>query len=281
MSAVPGPRTWSGGVVSDRIRAVLAPNPSPMTLQGTNTYVLRAPGAGRSMVIDPGPLHEGHLQAVLEAATADGARVGVVLLTHTHPDHADGLDRFLHLCGAPVRGIAHGGLADEDVVSEPGLTVRAIATPGHTSDSACFLLLQERTLISGDTILGSGTTVVAYPDGHLGAYLNSLHRIARLVHDGEVTRILPAHSAPHEDADAIVAAYLAHRSERLDQIRAALAAGIGADGADSGRPLADAIVATVYADAPRNVWPAARLSVLAQLEYLQQELPSLGGGHRA
>ena len=257
---------WHGGQVTERALCVLCPNPGPMTLDGTNTWVLLEPGSTDAVVIDPGPLDEGHLQAVVAAVAARGARVAQTILTHGHADHAEGAGRFAELTGAPTRAVGrgHDDLADGDVITTGGLDLRVVATPGHTSDSLSFALAADHALLTGDTVLGRGTTVVAHPDGELAAYLASLERIAHLTGDGEVTAILPGHGPVVPDAAAMVAFYRTHRAERLDQVRQALV-----DGAGTAPDVVQAVVERVYADVPREVWPAAAQSVAAQLEYLR------------
>jgi len=256
---------WAGGPVSERARCVLAPNPGPMTLEGTNTWVLAEPGAARAVVVDPGPLHEGHLRAVLDAVSAEDRRVGLVLLTHAHLDHSEASRRFAELTGAPVRALDPAyrlggeGLGDGDVVTLDGLEVRVVATPGHSSDSLSFLLPAERSVLTGDTVLGRGTTVVAHPDGELGAYLGSLQRLRALAATADVTRVLPGHGPVLDDALGVVEYYLAHRAERLAQIEQAVAAGCST---------AREVVERVYADVDPALWPAAEWSVRAQLDYL-------------
>ena len=234
---------------------LLAPNPSPMTLEGTNTWILRDPVSEACVVVDPGPLHEGHL------ATAAGCGpVTVILLTHGHPDHSEGARRLSELTGAPVRALdpahRHGdqGLGEGDVVAAAGLEIQVLATPGHTADSLSFVLPD--AVLTGDTVLGRGSTVVAHPDGVLADYLDSLRRLTGL---GERT-LLPGHGPELGSVAAAAADYLDHRERRLDQVRAALAEGLT-------RP--EQVVARVYADVDRALWPAATLSVLAQLEYLR------------
>lgn len=253
---------WAGGVVSERATCVLAPNPGPMTLDGTNTWVLAEPGSQECIVIDPGPLHEPHLAAVLDVVAARGLRVASTLLTHGHSDHAESASRFAELTGAPVRalGRGHDDLGDGDRVLVGGLELAVVATPGHTGDSLSFVLPADGSLLTGDTVLGRGTTVVAWPDGQLAAYLSSLERLERMAGAGAVTTILPGHGPTLPDAAGVLRRYLQHRGERLEQVRVA-AAEVGED--------ADAVVERVYADVPREVWPAARLSVLAQLDYLR------------
>ena len=241
--------------VSDFARLVLAPNPGPMTLDGTNTWVLRAPGSERTVVVDPGPLTESHLAEVAACGPVD-----VVLLTHGHADHSEGARRFAELTGARVRALdpAHRlgdeGLGEGDVVVGGGLEVRVWATPGHTADSLSFVL--DDAVLTGDTVLGRGTTVVAHPDGVLGDYLASLRRLREL---GERT-VLPGHGPELPSAGAAAERYLTHREQRLEQVRAAVAGGATSPAA---------VVELVYADVDRALWPAATLSVLAQLAHLR------------
>ena len=269
MTAPPVAEHWAGGQATARAHCVLAPNPGPMTLDGTNTWVLLEPGSTDAVVIDPGPLDEGHLHRVLDQVAAQGARVAQTILTHGHLDHAESAGRFAELTGAPVRAVGrgHDDLGDGDVIRVGGLELRVVATPGHTSDSLSFALPADHALLTGDTVLGRGTTVVAHPDGELAAYLASLERIAALTGGGDVTAILPGHGPVVPDAAAMVAFYQAHRRERLEQVRQALAE--GAQGVED-------VVERVYAAVPREVWPAARLSVAAQLEYLRHVGPGSG-----
>ncbi|WP_326855800.1 MBL fold metallo-hydrolase [Actinocrinis sp.] len=244
---------------------MLAPNPSPMTLDGTNTWVLIEPGSAEAVVVDPGPRHEGHLAAVLERVAAVGARVASILLTHGHPDHAEAARRFAELTRAPVRALdpmqrlGSEGLGDGDAFTVGGLEIRVVATPGHTGDSLSFLLPADRALLTGDTVLGRGTTLVAHPDGKLAEYLDSLTRIRQMADSGAVSVVLPGHGPIVAEPGVAVEFYLKHRAARLAQVEAALAAG---------DRTAREIVRRVYADVDPGLWPAAELSVLAQLEYL-------------
>jgi glyoxylase-like metal-dependent hydrolase (beta-lactamase superfamily II) len=190
--------------------------------------------------------------------------VGLVLLTHGHADHSEGARRLHELTGAPVLAAdpAHcvgdarlrAGARLDGVA---GLDISVVGTPGHTSDSVSFAVHADRPgLLTGDTILGRGTTVVAHPDGRLGDYLASLEVLRDL---GPLT-LLPGHGPAGGDASARAAAYLEHRAQRLDQVRAALARGA--------RTPAE-VVRVVYADVDPVLWPAAELSVRAQLDYLQ------------
>ena len=257
---------WTGGPLNEQIWCRLCPNPGPMTLEGTNTWVVSAPGADEAVVIDPGPLDEEHLQRVLADVTGRGARVALVLFTHEHWDHAESLERMRELTEAPLRGNFPGAepLADGEVLEVGGLRLRAVASPGHTMASVCFVLEGDGVLFTGDTILGRGTTVVAHPDGELSAYLQTLETIAGLARGGEVSTLAPGHGPVLADALGTVEQYAAHRQERLAQVREAASG----QQEQSRSDLADAVVERVYADVPRQVWPAARQSVLAQLDYL-------------
>ncbi|MEO8517641.1 MAG: MBL fold metallo-hydrolase [Dermatophilaceae bacterium] len=253
---------WNGGGITSRATCVLAPNPGAMTLEGTNTWILTEPGSTDAVVVDPGPLDEQHLGRVLDLVASRGARVAMTLLTHGHLDHAEAARRFADLTGAPVRalGDGHDDLSDGDRLVVGGLEVVVVATPGHTRDSLSFLVAAENALLTGDTVLGRGTSVVAWPDGELSAYLMSLQHLETMTGSGQVTQILPGHGPAVPDAAGVVRHYIDHRRERLEQVRAAVAAG-ATD--------ADAVVALVYAEVPPELWPAARLSVLAQLDYLR------------
>ncbi|MFC8493790.1 MBL fold metallo-hydrolase [Streptomyces sp. NPDC057235] len=254
------------GPATDRAVNVLAPNPSAMTLDGTNTWLLSEPGSDLAVVVDPGPLDEGHLRNVIDTAGKLGKRVALTLLTHGHPDHAEGAGRFAELTRTPVRALdpalrlGDEGLGEGDVVTVGGLELRVVPTPGHTSDSLSFHLPADRAVLTGDTILGRGTTMVAHPDGRLGDYLDSLRRLRSLTVDDGVRTVLPGHGPVLEDAQGAVEFYLAHRASRLAQVETA---------AENGLRTAAEVVAHVYADVDRSLWPAAELSVRAQLEYLR------------
>lgn len=257
---------WSSGQVTPHAYCALAPNPSPMTLDGTNTWIVMAPDGDEAIVIDPGPLDEGHLAEVVRVVTERGAHVTETILTHGHLDHSEAGPRFGELTGSRVRavGTGHDDLADGDVVRVHGVDLRVVATPGHTSDSISFALEADHALLTGDMILGRGTTVVAHPDGELAAYLSSLERIRALTGGGEVTTLLPGHGPVVPDAAAMVEFYRLHRAERLEQVRAALA-----DGAAQEADPVEGVLTRVYAAVPQAVWPAARLSIQAQLDYLR------------
>jgi len=241
-----------------------------MTLDGTNTWVLAEPGSSRSVVVDPGPVEDGHLD-VLDEQTGD---VALVLLTHHHVDHSEVAVELANRKGCLVRALdpayCHRAdpLADEEVIDVDGLRLRVVTTPGHTADSVSLVLPAERVLLSGDMVLGRGTTVVAYPDGALGPYFDSIERMRGLAASGEITTILPAHGPVLDDALGTLEYYLVHRRERLAQVENALARlGVAHPDPDDDQ-LPRRVVEIVYADVDQSLWNAAEQSVRAQLAFL-------------
>lgn len=259
------------GSGTSRARCVLAPNPGMMTLDGTNTWLVAEPGSATVVVIDPGPDDETHLQRVCRVAAERGQRVVIIVLTHRHLDHSAGAPRLAELTGAPVLAVdpAHRlgseGLTPGDVLDASGCEVRVIKTPGHTSDSVSLHLPADGVVFTGDTVLGRGTAVIA-EDGSLGDYLASLARLRLLADETGLQALLPGHGPLLPDPPAVLDFYLTHRAERLDEVRAALAAGDRNPGE---------IVPRVYAAVNPALWPFAESSVRAQLRYLgeQGELP--------
>jgi glyoxylase-like metal-dependent hydrolase (beta-lactamase superfamily II) len=248
--------------VTRTVSRLLAPNPGPMTLEGTNSWVLREPGGERCVVVDPGPLDHGHV-----ARLAAAGPIELIVLTHGHIDHCEAAPLLHERSGAPVVARDPSLCIDADPLSRAtgrtaaaGLDWLTVLTPGHSSDSVCLLLEADSALLTGDTVLGRGTAVVAHPDGRLGDYLDSLQRLRDLA-SSDIDVLLPGHGPVVDRPVEVLDYYLAHRRERLDQVRHALAAG---------EPDAAAIVRVVYADVDRALWPAAELSVRAQLDYLRE-----------
>ena len=245
---------------------VLQNNPNIMTLDGTNTWLLRASGADEVILVDPGEEDATHLETVLAAA----GRIATVVLTHGHYDHCQVAGRVHELTGAPVRAIdadlciGAPAFDDGEVIEAAGLRVQVWATPGHSADSASFVIDgfdgQGGAVLTGDTILGRGTTVIAYPDGNLGRYLASLHRLREL---GELT-VLPGHGPVPGAVGPTAQFYLDHREQRLQQVRDALDV-LGPDATPR------AVVEHVYVDVDESLWGAAEISVQAQLAYLRGE----------
>lgn len=249
------------------IRLVRAPNPGPMTLDGTNTWVITDAEAG-AVVIDPGPAIDSHLDAVWAVCEQ---RLSMIVLTHRHLDHSEGAAILAERAGCGVRAadrqfrIGPDGLDGGEQLTSGVITLEVLETPGHTSDSRSLLLSgpdQVSRLITGDMILGRGTTVITHPDGDLAAYFDSLDLLERLVISRDVRELLTGHGPIVSEPTSWLSFYRQHRHERLDQLRAALAAGDRTPGE---------VVARVYADVDRSLWPAAEQSVRSQLEYLERQ----------
>lgn len=260
--------------VSPLIRRVIANNPGPFTFTGTGTYIVGSGEPGRSVaVIDPGPLDDAHLEALLRAV--GGQTISHVLVTHTHRDHAPLARPFADAVGGapilaaspPVRTIhASGGLdEDEDEAFAPdviltggeliqgdGWSLEAMATPGHASNHMAFVLRDENALFSGDHVMGWSTTVVAPPDGDMADYMDSLDAVVAR----KFATVWPTHGAPVTDPAPFLAAYKAHRLAREAQVIERLAAG--------DRTIAE-MVPVLYAAVDQRLWPAASLSVWAHL----------------
>ncbi|TDT29867.1 MBL fold metallo-hydrolase [Naumannella halotolerans] len=250
------------------IDLLLAPNPGPMTLDGTNTYLLGDPGEPR-VVVDPGPVEDDHLAAILAAAPAG---IAEIWLTHHHLDHLAAVPVLAAETGALVRAWRtptelevevdrFAPLADDQRLPAGA---RAIHIPGHTSDSVGFVVADDPgpVLLTGDMVLGRGTTVITHPDGDVGAYLASLDRMRGLVDGEPLVALLPGHGPRLDDPAAALDHYLRHRQQRLDQVRAVLA---------EGAQTAEEVVEIVYAEVDASVKQAALWSVRAQLDYLQAE----------
>ena len=245
--------------LSDLVRVVLAPNPSPVTLEGTNTYVV---GTRTPVVIDPGPDDAEHLERVLDEA----GEPSLVVLTHTHPDHADGAERLAQMARAPLAAWAGGtsecapaaAIPDGHRIDVDGTSLTAVHTPGHASDHLAFFLDGERTLFTGDHVLGRGTTVIAHPDGDMAAYMRSL-QIARDLH---AVRLYPGHGPVVDEPDDVLAYYIDHRLERERQVL---------DAIDAGDRSVDQMVKRIYHDVDPVLHPAAALSVRAHLDKLRDD----------
>jgi len=251
--------TRSRGAVFARsapsIVRVLAPNPSPYTLEGTNTWVV---GRDPALVIDPGPDDAGHLAEVARTAGS----VGAILLTHGHPDHAPGAEPLAAATGAPIYAFRPptGGehLRDGQLVREGEVELRAVHTPGHTPDHVVFWLDERRALFTGDAVLGRGTSVIDPPEGELAAYLRSLRRMQEL----HPATIYPGHGPVVLDARGKLEEYVTHREEREAQVVAALT--------EEPRTIPQ-LVAVVYPDLAEDLRPLAARSMLAHLQKLEAE----------
>ncbi|BBY64416.1 MBL fold metallo-hydrolase [Mycolicibacterium helvum] len=250
--------------VTSTASVLLCNNPNIMTLDGTNTWVLRGPGSDEMVIVDPGPDDDEHIGRLAELG-----KIPLVLISHKHEDHTGGIDKIVAFTGAVVRSVGSGflrglggPLTDGEVIDAAGLRITVMATPGHTADSLSFLVDGvsdgEGAVLTADTVLGRGTTVIDDEDGSLSEYLDSLRRLHGL---GRRT-VLPGHGPDLDDLEAVTAMYLAHREERLDQVRQALRV-LGDDAT------ARQVVEHVYTDVDQELWDAAEKSVRAQLDYLR------------
>jgi glyoxylase-like metal-dependent hydrolase (beta-lactamase superfamily II) len=251
--------------LSERVVGIRAPNPGPMTLDGTNSYLVVV-GEGESVVIDPGPAIDAHVLSLAEAAQDLQTRVLAILVTHGHPDHAPGAAALSKLVDAPV--LAHPNAQfphDQDLVGPAELTyanatIEAIDAPGHSFDHLVFYLREEQALFTGDVVLGRGTVVVAPPGGSMRAYQRTLEHLLRDY--GDARRIYGGHGPPVDDPRAKLTSYIEHRRERERQLIAQLRLGAAT--------IPD-IVRRVYADVDPNLWRAAARQMLAYLEALERE----------
>jgi glyoxylase-like metal-dependent hydrolase (beta-lactamase superfamily II) len=244
--------------VTETASVLLCDNPGLLTLEGTNTWVLQGPGSDEMVIVDPGPEDDEHVDLV-----AGLGKIPLVLISHKHEDHTGAIDKIVERTGAVVRSVGSGflrglggPLTDGEVIDAAGLRITVMATPGHTADSVSFLL--DDAVLTADTVLGRGTTVIDKEDGSLREYLESLQRLRGVGH----RTVLPGHGPDLADLEAVSDMYLAHRQERLDQVRAALRE-LGDDAT------ARQIVEHVYTDVDEKLWDAAEWSVQAQVDYLR------------
>ncbi len=263
--------------IGGRIRRILAPNPSPFTYTGTQTYIVGGgEGGGEVAVIDPGPDLPGHLEAL--TAALDGERVAAILCTHTHRDHSPASRPLSAATGAPIVGCAPLSLddpgprsdeafdpgyrpdrilADGEWLAAEGWTLEAVATPGHTSNHLCLALAGEGALFTGDHVMGWSTTVIAPPDGDMADYMASLDRLL----ERDDRTYYPAHGPAVEDPHAHVRRLIEHRRMRERQVLGQLERGEGR---------IPAMVAEMYAEIDKRLFPAAGRSVLAHLVDLER-----------
>ena len=244
--------------VTETASVLLCDNPGLLTLDGTNTWVLQGPGSDEMVIVDPGPEDDEHIDRI-----AGLGKIPLVLISHKHEDHTGAIDKIVDRTGAVVRSVGSGflrglggPLTDGEVIDAAGLRITVMATPGHTADSVSFLL--DDAVLTADTVLGRGTTVIDKEDGNLREYLESLQRLRGVGH----RTVLPGHGPDLADLEAVSDMYLAHREERLDQVRAALQE-LGDDAT------ARQIVEHVYTDVDEKLWDAAEWSVQAQVDYLR------------
>ena len=258
--------------VSDRVRRVLARNPGPYTYLGTGTYII---GRGEVGIIDPGPSDPQHIDAIVRATR--GERITHILVTHTHLDHSSGIPQLLqhcdattygfgpHGCGSAVEKSAEEGadlefepdvtVTDGDRLEGPTWSVECVHTPGHTSNHVCFRFLEERSLFSGDHVMGWSTSVISPPDGNMREYMHSLKALL----GSDDRTYWPTHGPPVQQPHSLVRAFIEHRRERERQVIELLR---------SGRRSIRELVPTMYVQVPSVLHSAAGRSLLATVEYL-------------
>jgi glyoxylase-like metal-dependent hydrolase (beta-lactamase superfamily II) len=244
---------------------VTAPNPGELTLSGTNTWVLFEPEGDRCIVVDPGPEDESHVAAVVAEVENVGSEVALILVTHRHADHTGAVDLLQERTGAPVRAVDPAWcrgtvrLVDREQIEVGGLQLTVIATPGHTDDSVSFFLPRDGALVTGDTVLGEGSSLIAWPDGQLGAYLESLQRLRDVAAAGLSLTLLPGHGPLVLWGLQTINTLIAHRMSRLEQVTSAL---------DRGASSATDIVSAVYGLPGPALHDVVVAQVQAQLHYL-------------
>ncbi|MDP9024486.1 MAG: MBL fold metallo-hydrolase, partial [Candidatus Eremiobacteraeota bacterium] len=252
-------------VSSGRIALVRAPNPSAMTLSGTNSYVIDC-GSGRAVCIDPGPPHLGHIERLIAHAAGRETRIEYILLTHGHPDHAPAAALLRERTGATIAAhvrseISHQrSLRDKQVLRVGNAELAIVDAPGHTFDHLVFYERQERALFTGDVVLGEGTVVIAPPGGAMRPYQATLQRLATEFVDAR--RIYGGHGEPVDDPAAKLAEYIAHRRFRENELLVAL---------DKRPQSIPELVMNIYAQTKPILWPAAARQLLAYLLALEQE----------
>lgn len=258
---LPHPAVYQGGELCEGVFCLSEDNATPMTYTGTNTWIVGDPGSDVVVVIDPGDVDPAHLDALARHVAEHGKRVGAVVLTHEHHDHAGGAQACADRFEAPLLGWRAGTLHEGAFVACEGAPLLEIVhTPGHSEDSVSVLYPHAAALFTGDVVFDHGPTVVFYPDGNLSQYLETLNRLQQLAEQGRARTFCPGHGWPFAEPAYFVEATRAHRLERLEQIRQALASGVAAQ--------PEALAEAVYADVDPKLRMATIKSIQAQLEHL-------------
>lgn len=260
---MPHAQRYGGGRVSERVFCLVEDNASPMTYTGTDTWIVGEPDSDVVCVIDPGDDDEAHRNALAMQVAKSGKRVGAIILTHAHHDHAGGAEACASLLDAPVLSWRDGTLREGQLVACEGAPLlEVVHVPGHSEDSTAILYPADGSLFTGDVVFDHGPTVVFYPDGDLSRYLHTLNKLQALVEEGRARRFLPGHGWPFDDPAYFIEATRQHRMERLEQIREALAQGVPAQ--------PEALADAVYGAVDPGLRVATIKSIQAQLAYLAQ-----------
>jgi len=259
-------------VVAPGIRRIVANNPGPFTGPGTGTYII---GEGDVAVIDPGPMMPDHVDAILTGLK--GEHISHIIVTHTHTDHSPASRLLQHKTGAGIfafgphsdfsAGALEGGVdrdfqpdftvADGEVIDGADWQLQAIHTPGHCANHLCFAMIGADSLFCGDQLMAWATPVILPPDGSIADYIDSLERLAARTE----STFYPTHGLPIKDPQSTISAFIQHRLDRIEQVKAALQKGIGT--------LTD-LRKSIYQDLPASLHAGAELSLLASLEYMEQ-----------
>jgi glyoxylase-like metal-dependent hydrolase (beta-lactamase superfamily II) len=252
-------------VVKSRIALIRAPNPSPMTLTGTNSYIIDC-GNGEAICVDPGPPVESHVDALIAHCKGIRCSLSWIVLTHGHPDHAPAAALLGQRCAARVAAyetseVAHDrSLRDRDAIVAGDITLQTAAAPGHSADHVVFYEPRQAALFTGDTVLGEGYVLITPPDGDMRAYMQTLSNLSREF--ASARTIFGGHGEPVHDPAAKLQDYIEHRRARERQILDALR---------SGEKTVSELVESIYAQTDRALWPAASQQVIAYLDALERE----------
>lgn len=248
------------------IVGIRAPNPSPLTLDGTNSYLVIDTDTRQALCIDPGPHMTEHITAILRDCAMHDAEITTIAITHGHPDHAPGALVLQSLCGAPIYAHSNSSvphdisLVDQQSIPVGSAHVVAIDAPGHTFDHLVFYEPFNRALFTGDVLLGTGYVVIAPPGGAMRPYQRTLARLA--TEYAGAGCIYPGHGELVDDPAERIANYRAHREQREHELLAALA---------RGPQTIPSLVERIYAQTPQALWPAAARQLLAYLLALEDE----------
>ena len=293
---------WESGFVTPSLFGVRADNITPMTVVGTNTFIVNAPESDKALIVDPGPPDVLHLRKVMDACANRGAQIAGILVTHHHLDHIAGTDLLRHMvahgphsvdpdavppeldgtrfrfnsfgqyprvafgdAGVPVYHTELGNLPEGPFAPFAGCpNMEIIALPGHSYDMVGLILKDDGIILTGDLIFRYWSTVIPYGDGNLRDYFESLGKLQSLVRNGIVTQFAPAHGFPIDQPIKAIEGYRAHRKERLAEVTKIIDSGAGFD--------PDAVVRGVYGDIQDPMLLRASLaSTVTQLEYLAEQ----------